>query len=204
MSQDRRTQPRTYSGEEECQLLVDWLNQNGKTPAGLRIQALLTFAHLLSQAGPDAMGDGETRDLKEAVSYLHRAWVSIPYGPGVERAEALRRVAKRVEVPKIRGRLSVKFQGAGATRRLALVLASDTVEGEAVLTVLRLSQGRVVDRVKKCPCCGKWFFSRFLHQQFCEFKCQQKSYRAGEEWKGRRREWARQNYALKKRGVGVK
>jgi hypothetical protein len=194
---DRGPHRRTYAGEEECRALANWLNQNGQTPAGLRIQSLLTFAHVLSQAAPVVVGDREARDLKEVVSSLHRAWKSLPHGQGVARAESLRRLAKSVGVPKVRVRVKVKFAGAGPARRLFLVLAADSVEGEAVLSVLRLSQKGILDRVRKCPCCGRWFFARFRHQHFCETKCQQKQYRTSESWKAHRREWAREYYRTK-------
>lgn len=189
-----RSPPRTYAGQEECRPLVDWLNQNGQTDAGLRIQSLLTFAYVLSKNASGLVGPSGTLDLEEAISSLYRAWKSLPGDKGVARAESLRRLAKSVGVPKVSVSVKVKFEGTGLARRLYLVLAADRAEGEAVLTILRLNQEGISDRVRKCPSCGTWFFARFRHQQFCKTKCQQKSYRTSEGWKAHRRDWARKHY----------
>ena len=178
---------RTYTGEEECRPLVEWLNRHGQTPAGLRIQAWLSFLHVLSEAEPSVAGAVGTRDLKEVIAALAK-------GQG-SRAESLRRLLKDPGLPKNRLRVKVKFECVGETRRVVPVIAADTVEGEAQLTALRISQKGVLDRVKKCPRCGTWFFARFQHQRFCKTKCQQKHYRDSDAWKAKRRVWMRDYYA---------
>lgn len=177
---------RTYTGEEECRALVEWLNRYGQTPAGLRIQAWISFLHVLSEAAPSLAGAVGTLDLKEVIAALAK-------GQG-SRAESLRRLLKDPGLPKVRIHVKVKFEGVEETRRVVPVITADTVEGEALLTALRISQKGVLDRVRKCPRCGKWFFARFRHQRFCHQECQQKHYRDSEAWKEHRREWMRDYY----------
>ncbi len=185
--QSHRTPLRTYTGEEECRPLVEWLNRNGQTPAGLRIQAWLSFLHILSEAAPSLGGAGGTLDLKGLIA-------AVAKGQGGSRAESLRRLLKDPGIPKVRLRVKVKFEGVGETRRVVPFVAADTVEGETLLIALRVSQKGVLDRVRKCPWCGKWFFARFQHQCFCQTKCQQEHFRDSDAWKEHRREWMRDYY----------
>jgi hypothetical protein len=185
--QSHRTPLRTYTGEEECRAMVDWLNRNGQTPAGLRIQAWLSFLHVLSEAAPNLAGAVGTLDLKQVIA-------AVAKGQGGSRAESVRRLLKDPGLPKVRVRVKVAFEGVGETRRVVPVIAADTVEGEALLTVVRISQMGVLDRVRKCPLCGKWFFARFRHHRFCQTKCQQEHFRDSDAWKEHRRAWMRDYY----------
>jgi hypothetical protein len=195
MSEDNHgTQARTYTGEGECRPLVNWLNRQGKTRAGFKIQALLTYARDMSQARSKAVDDRELHDLEEAVSKQVRFWESLPDAQAAERAQRLRRVLKTVGVPKVKVSVKVKFEDAGPSLRLLLVPAAETSEGEALLSVLSLSEKGVLDRVRKCPRCGKWFFARFRHQRFCKTKCQQKHFRDSAAWKAHRNQWMRNYY----------
>jgi ribosomal protein S27AE len=188
---DHRSQMRTYTGEEECRALVDWLNREGKTGGGLKIQTLLTYAHDLSQAGPISAVRGQEMPLRVAVSEQVRFWESAISPIAAKRAARLRRVLKMVGVPKVGVTVNVRVDDTG---RLRLVLATGRPWGEALLTTLRLDEMGVIDRVRKCPRCGKWFFARFRHQRFCQLKCQQKHFRESEAWKEHRRRWMRDYY----------
>lgn len=183
-------QLRTYTGEEECQALVDWLNRDGRKRAGLRIQTWLSFLHVLSEAAPSLGGAPGILDLEKVIAALAK-------GQGGSRTESLRRLLRSVGVPKVHVRVRIKFEDVGGTRRVVPVIAADTVEGEALLTVLRISQKGVLNRVRKCPRCGRWFFARFRHQRFCQLTCQQKHFRDSEAWKEHRREWMRDYYRKK-------
>ncbi len=187
---NRRTLLRTYTGEEECRAMVAWLNKDGQTPAGLRIQAWISFLHFVSKAAPSLAGAVGTLDLKRVIA-------AVAKGQGGSRAESLRRLLKDPGLPKDRVRVKVTFEGVGETRRVVPVIAADTVEGEALLTVVRISQKGVLNRLKKCPRCGKWFFARFRHQRFCQPKCQQEHFRDSDAWKAHRREWMRDYYRKK-------
>jgi hypothetical protein len=62
---------------------------------------------------------------------------------------------------------------------------------DAVLEIVRLAHSGFADRVRHCQSCGKWFFARFKHQEFCKTKCQQKHYWSSERWRAHRREYMR-------------
>lgn len=190
---NRKTRLRTYSGEEECRPLVDWLNREGQTPAGLKIQALLTYAHGLSRAAPEVLGDRKL-SLERAVAYQLRFWKSLPGPQAAKRAASLHRVLKKVGVPKIWVTVKVGFEGAGRSKRLVLDLASDTPGGQALLSAYHLSKMGVLDHVRKCPRCGQWFFARFAHHRFCQTNCQQEHFRASDAWKEHRKQYMRQYY----------
>jgi hypothetical protein len=183
VSEEKRVeQRRIYAGEEEGRDLATWLNQCQER-SGKRVAMLLTLNRIFSKI-EQAPKKTSPRDLKELVSSLS----------GVPGAETARRLFKELGPPKIRAHVEVKFQVSEAARRPYLVLAANDVEGTAVLHVLRLSANGILDRVRRCGYCRRWFFARFRHQQFCQEKCQQKFYRSSKEWKAHRRDWARKYY----------
>lgn len=59
------------------------------------------------------------------------------------------------------------------------------------------STGRILS-VMQCKNCRKWLFARFPHQRFCSEDCKEHFHRSNEADKKRRRDWARENYRVRK------
>jgi len=71
---------------------------------------------------------------------------------------------------------------------------------EAVTCFLNLDSHMCLDRMRECRKCGKWFYARFRHQEFCATRCQQTYFWSTEEWKAKRREYMRRYKILKASG----
>ena len=76
----------------------------------------------------------------------------------------------------------------------------DPLQGLALVKLLHLADGGLLDRVRKCASedCGSWFYQRFSHQQFHSKKCQERTFRAKPGWKERHAEQMRQLRHTKK------
>ena len=61
----------------------------------------------------------------------------------------------------------------------------------AVFDIAQLAVAGFLDQLLTCRC-GKWFFAKFKHQQFCSTKCRQQEFRTSERWKEYRRRKARE------------
>jgi hypothetical protein len=62
-------------------------------------------------------------------------------------------------------------------------------QGLALVKVLHLADKGLLMRVRKCAWqeCGRWYFARFQHQEFCSGRCQQRAARSTQEWKDKRK-----------------
>jgi hypothetical protein len=68
------------------------------------------------------------------------------------------------------------------------------LEGQSIELILNLARSGHLLRLRKCLTCEKWLFARFIHQQFCSTKCQQKHNSQKEDFKVRRAEYQRAYY----------
>src|SRR5207245_2745463 len=69
-----------------------------------------------------------------------------------------------------------------------------TAECDAVMRLIKLAEMGAVGRIKKCQQCGKWFYARFTHQDFCAEECRVKHNAQSERAKEYRRDKAREYY----------
>jgi hypothetical protein len=68
-------------------------------------------------------------------------------------------------------------------------------EFACVEVVLLLVQMKLMEKVRLCTC-GRWYFRRFCHKEFCWAPCQQRAHRESEDYKQERRAYQRENYRL--------
>ena len=61
----------------------------------------------------------------------------------------------------------------------------------AVVAIKSLGEEGLLNRVRQCRKCRRWFYARVRHQEFCSVTCQQSHYRSSKEWKEHRRKWMR-------------
>jgi hypothetical protein len=175
---------RTYKGEPEARQLVAWLNETKNSAAHGRVVRLIELFSALAAANEllttaaiqvrpylqvDRLQTQIDRILKGHVS-CPRVWAAGPFGILVSRGVAGRRwdIADSVW-PK-----------------------NEFAAVEAVLSLVAIG---VIDKLKVCRC-GQWFFGRFAHTKFHTTKCQQQEHRQDEEYKEKRRRWARKNYRI--------
>jgi hypothetical protein len=69
----------------------------------------------------------------------------------------------------------------------------------ALLNALELIKSGLISKIAGCRC-GKFYFKKFAHQRFCSQKCKLTEFRANEEVRAKRNEYARKLYHLHKTG----
>jgi hypothetical protein len=65
-------------------------------------------------------------------------------------------------------------------------------EHRAVLSLTKLLELRLLDRIRSCSQCTTWFFARYRHSKFCKTVCQQKHYALSPEFRDARRTYMRE------------
>ena len=80
------------------------------------------------------------------------------------------------------------------TREEQLMSATEAI---AVHGIVGLAHAGLLDRLRKCEC-GRWYFARFSHQNFCSSTCRVKFWEGSEERREQKRQRARENYLYKK------
>jgi len=180
---------RKYPGELEALPLIAWLNETNNRSARGRVLQLLTLFQSASlkarwKAKPKltlkqlADQTNELRSLESQINRILRRHRSCTHAWLSEQGIKLSQV--------VAGKHSDVADSMWPGNEFAAV--------EAVLSLVRIG---VIQRLSACSC-GNWFYMRFSHKRSCRDKCRQMEQRGSEEYKKRRREWARNNYWLHK------
>jgi hypothetical protein len=75
-------------------------------------------------------------------------------------------------------------------------------EIQAAHAILDLARFGVLDRVRTCHC-GTWFYAARSNRVHCGESCKHKRYANSDQFRKHRREYARELYKLKKKGIGA-
>jgi hypothetical protein len=67
----------------------------------------------------------------------------------------------------------------------------------AVHCLIELVKSGLLDHVRSCQHCAKWFYAKFKHQHSCSQKCRELHHRNSEAFRASRREYMRRYYRLK-------
>jgi hypothetical protein len=163
----RHVHAREYWAEFEATPLLEWLNSKGR-PHDDPVEEVIR----LNQQPPMWVRGSEIKAREqEIISYV---------GEIVRLSKlAIAPVVGRVLSPKrwlVDWRLVGKFP---------------PMQGLAFLRVLQLAEKGALARVRRCGYveCGRWYFARFEHKDFCSTRCQQKAIRSSPEWKEKRRNY---------------
>jgi hypothetical protein len=188
------TQDRTFSGDDECRALLDWLNSAGSLQKKARVVEIIEMFHYLrsgwevkrtSSAEEETVHAQYTRaDRQHPIERLKKQLSRYSYHPFFFPMGAI---------------TMVHWMPAGRRKYVSHGWAIDYDDANAVFDLARLAELELLDRLKKCRC-GRWLFARFAHQRFCSSKCREQEFRSSPEWKEHRRKKARQYYQLHKSG----
>src|SRR5208282_981498 len=80
----------------------------------------------------------------------------------------------------------------GKNQKLLTHQALDKVH--AFFGLKQLAEKGLLASVKSCAWreCKKWFFARFLHQEFCSTRCQQRAAHSTQTWKEKRKRYMKE------------
>jgi len=176
----QKNRPRTYYGEAEAWLVLDWLNAKG---------------------GPNRQqARAEMERGIELILFMYK-FAGRESSPEVQRAQ--RELNEWMLGYTSSNRLDCGESGLNWSRHVNADLPRVRVRGEAecVERVVELARMGVVGQVRKCQC-GRYFFVRFPKREpperFCTDECRVQFWEATEERKKQKRERARNNYQSRK------
>ena len=129
-------------------------------------------------------------DIHEADRIAARTNYSIDIAPKMllgERRYRLRELLERIEAVARKARMSVQlwyptktgwhsgwnYWFPGIRRSTNVQLLFD------IRHVCDLAAAGLIERVRRCKLCGRWYFARRDHQEFCSAQCREKNYRSG-------------------------
>jgi hypothetical protein len=169
---------RTFWGEADASPLLDWLNRKNR-PHGEPVERIVLMHKELRNA-PVAFlrymkRSGDVRDdIRKLVAKTVRSW-------------------RFAIVPVVGNTLEGSWS---ADWRHSARVSPD--HALAFVKALHLANQQLLDRVRRCRECGKWFFARMIHKESCSTRCQQAYIRSSEDFKQKRREDMRRLRRAKK------
>jgi len=160
----QRKVSRSYWGEETAAVLLDWLNRPNR-PRNDPVQRLVDMQIKTDPSNPDPR------------------WKMVAFVNRTVRQWNLHLVPVA----------SVAPDGWTADWRHNPTRNAHPLQLLAFVKALHLAEQRVFGRVRKCarPGCSKYYFARFVHQDFCSGKCQRLDLRSTQEWRAKRAEYMR-------------
>lgn len=184
-------------GSFEGSLLVDWLNQRKRTSDHARIERLLENLAVLFTFKAEGSPEGIAALLQE-----FRGFFGLPRKTVVAMRQAAKEVQKELARYRMRPVLRSLERGTKATEQ-SLEFDWDpgnAPAGVAVLWIMSLGGLGLVQRVRRCKHCKRWFYGTISTQTFCSTKCQQADYKSSPAWHQHRKEYMRRYRMLKKSG----
>jgi len=182
-------------GTYEGNLLTQWLNQPRRTQDHRRIERLLDNLAMLFSVRAEGPPEGIAAMLQEL-------------GVQNRQIQVFKQCAKEVERELARYRMRPVLRTLDTTgkSKLAATLEFNWDCGEspaarAVLLIMSPGNLGLVQRMRRCHKCNRWFYGKFSHQDFCSPKCQQTHYKSSPEWREHRKQYMRKYRRLKESGA---
>jgi hypothetical protein len=186
-----REKRRTFSGEEDAELVLDWLN-NVKRDTTFNTDGELVATRTQILEILDVMQD-HVAWIKELPEWPPTETDDVPFGSWEPFADLNEMLVSYtfcpVFVPDARER-RWRVEKAASSRR-------NPDEVFAVHALVDLAKQGRIDRLKECAC-GRWYYARFSHQRFCSAECRVKFWEDSEERKEQKRDRARKYYEYHK------
>jgi hypothetical protein len=191
---------RLYPGENHSYLLVRWLNHTHDEPRA-RVTTLIEAGKDLSASSfqgelptlglnpyrPGLIGSkaafANSKRSERLIGRVNRLLSAFKLFPRYERTVRSSWRVSWIHTTN-RNRLYIRINAGGNDDDIPFG------EGDAVSSVLRLAELGRLNQLRECAC-GKWFYARFSHQQFCKTSCQQKRFRGTEQYRAHRRQYMR-------------
>jgi hypothetical protein len=180
----------TFAGQAEGEPLVEWLNSKDAGQPRADIAAALTLLR-------------EIREEIERTGAKTR-WDAVMRPEIIEKANSMQGFLARYTfrpalMPDVDSQVSFRWFPAWteADQLIMGVRFGRYGPEHAVLGIMRLTEKRLLDRVKQCRC-GRWIFAKFPQEQHCSPACRLKAHRSQPNWKERRREWQKGNRVVHK------
>lgn len=170
----------SYAGEEQAYELVVWLNAARDSR---RIVAVLGTLQQLQKPQKQPFR-GRSRDLFfTLLEQLQNLWMRpVPrFDMSLRGRELYGRFFIGWKV--MHGTDVMEFPRRGRKFQLGKFQFG---EGDAFQRIVELSERGLVDRVRRCQQCQKWFFARVERKHHCSRKCLLKSFSQSKEFKARR------------------
>lgn len=192
-----------FMGEQNGKPLVEWLNQNAKTPVYRRVIRLLKNLGDLDKLMPHGQWIPDPLPERPLVSLpgtRSGTAYSLSAVPSADYVKKIRQIDRQLAQYPMRPRLTAAkarlMQEGGISPAPTRHLWEWHDQGEpaamAVHNIVKLEEEGLLGRVRECKQCAAWLFARFSHQRFCGAKCQLENYKSSEEWKEHRRKWMKE------------
>jgi hypothetical protein len=171
--QQSHVHAREYWGEFDAGPLCEWLNRKGR-PAGDPIEKLIRLNGEIATPLRDV-----AEEIRSVVGELVRK--------------------STLAVAPVVGDVTTKAW-AVSWRLVGNMLP---MQGLALVKLLHLADKGLLDRVRQCAWCSRWFYARFEHHRFCTLirgtkSCEQQSARSSPAWKKKRRDYMQRLRRTKK------
>jgi hypothetical protein len=186
-------------GAYEGSLLTEWLNQPRRTGDHRRIERLLVnlsvVFSLRLRGSPTGLGVmlEDFRDFlgleKSQVKTFDKCLKEVQTELEHYRMRPILRDLDSATEPKMGGALNFDWD------------SGDSPAARAILLIMSLGNLGLVQRVRHCRNCKRWFYAKFSHNEFCSTKCQQAHYKSSPQWREQRKKYMRQYRKLTESGA---
>ena len=181
---------RLYHGEIEGGFLADWLNDNVGSGEYKRLTRLIENIKWMQRAVISTKGPSWWSPPPDYILVSIGEWAKRKKELDKQFARYRARPMLIMNVEVAPGATPFKRKRKMGITRFQWSLGNAPHEA-AALAALHLAEDNLLDRVRQCLRCSKWFYARVRHQRNCSTVCQQSYYRSAEEWKAHRREYMR-------------
>jgi hypothetical protein len=183
------------SGERDCEIVIRWLNRkSGDEQRNAIINLIRQIQKLYdeysaAQRNPDDFQVVQSTWEWDAIQgRTVKVVTSVPYLLSADWYRARDVINKRLS--KCAGYPQLVTPTADSW----ILKWSGDRDADAALSyeVARLAGSGLLQRVRKCPGCTKWFYARYLHQKFCTGDCKHRHYNVSDAGKAQRRKYMRE------------
>ena len=175
---------REFAGERDSKPLVSWLNERPRTRYHGRMELLLADLSVVRLHHRGIYG-------WDPSSY----WSPDVIGAVEELPSEVRRSLRRVQRELAHYRSWPQLYGVNGVGHMQFAwigVSRDRGFRHALHCMTMLGRQGLLERVKQCGKCRRWFYARFAHQGYCRPACQQAGYKSSEEWREHRKEYMRE------------
>jgi hypothetical protein len=189
-----------FQGEKEGNPLSEWLRaQPKRSKAYQRIETILKLLNEIVRIESEAREHHGWTTAR--VSQWRKLGLGIVFAHGKHQDVARLKAALNKQLQTYPGFPVLSHIATTGTPEITHGVASKQIrpsEVGALNAVLSLARQGLLDRMRQCQQCNRWFFARFQHQLSHDSKCRIKHSRSTEQAKEKHRQRMRDYYKLHK------